>query len=234
MGTPSAGRPGPDNRPRGRFDLSVYLVVGEELAPRRDLEALVREAVLGGVTVVQLREKSAPTRRLLRAARRLRPWLRERDVPLLLNDRADVALAAGADGVHLGQDDLPPEDARRLLGPDARIGLSCETPGQAAAADPSVVDYVAASGVFPTATKPGLTRPLGLEGLRRLRSATALPVVAVGGIHAGNAAAVVAAGADGGAVVSAVCSAEDPRAAAAALARAVREARKERSWCPGH
>jgi thiamine-phosphate pyrophosphorylase len=214
-------------RLRRPFDLSVYLVVSQDLVPRGDLELLVREAVEGGVTVVQLREKTAPTRQLVQAVRRLRPWLQARGVPLLVNDRVDVALAAAADGVHLGQDDLSPEDARRLLGPHALIGLSAETPQQAAAADPTLIDYVAASGVFPTTTKPELTHPLGLEGLRRLRAASSLPVVAIGGIAVENTAAVIAAGADGIAVVSAICAAADPRAASTALAQVVQQARKE-------
>jgi len=207
------------------LDLGLMLVTDRRLAGGRPIEEIVAAAVRGGVTAVQLREKEASTRELLETALLLRPMLDEAGVSLIVNDRADVALAAGAAGAHLGQDDLPPASARRLLGPEAVVGLSVETPEQAAAADPGLVTYLGVSPVFATLTKTDTKAPWGLDGLRRLRARTALPLVAVGGIHAGNAAEVLAAGADGLAVVSAICAAPDPEAAARSLRGIVDAAR---------
>lgn len=199
--------------------LRLYLVVGADACGPRDLGDLVRAAVAGGVGCVQLREKRADTRTMLARARLLREVLAEapRRVPLLINDRVDIALAGGADGVHLGATDLPATLARQLM-PDGLIGLSLEAPADLAAAPLGAVDYVAASPVFATASKDDAAAPMGLDGLRALRAATALPLVAIAGIDAARAGAVFEAGADGIAVVSAICAAPDPRAAAAALA----------------
>jgi thiamine-phosphate pyrophosphorylase len=169
------------------------------------------------VTAVQLREKDCPTREFLEIARRLLGRLDRAGIPLIINDRVDIALAAGAAGVHLGQDDLPVLDARRLLGPGAIIGLSVETPEQAATADALDVSYLGVSPVFATLTKTGAKSPWGLDGLRRLRALSRRTLVAIGGINASNAADVLASGADGLAVVSAVCAAPDPEAAARRL-----------------
>jgi thiamine-phosphate pyrophosphorylase len=207
------------------LDLGLMLVTDRRLAGGRPIEEIVAAAVRGGVTAVQLREKEASTRELLETALLLRPMLDAAGVPLIVNDRADVALAAGAAGAHLGQDDLPPASARRLLGPEAVVGLSVETPEQAAAADPSLVTYLGVSPVFATPTKTATKAPWGLDGLRRLRAQTALPLLAIGGIHVGNAAEVLAAGADGLAVVSAICAAPDPEAAARSLRGIVDAAR---------
>lgn len=198
--------------------LRLYLVVGAAQCAPRQLGDLVREALAGGVSCVQLREKALDTRSFLARARLVREVLAEaaRPTPLLINDRVDVALAAGADGVHLGASDLPAAQARRLL-PEGLIGLSIERLGDLAGAPLEAIDYVAASPVFATATKADAAPPLGLAGLRALRAATTLPLVAIGGIDAARAADVFAAGADGIAVVSAICAAADPRAAAAAL-----------------
>jgi thiamine-phosphate pyrophosphorylase len=144
-------------------------------------------------------------------------------VPLIINDRVDVALACGADGVHVGQNDMSPEDVRRFM-PQGLVGLSVESLAQLAAAEREPVDYYGVSPVFATATKHDAARALGLEGLRSIRARTTRPLVAIGGIHVGNAAAVMAAGADGLAVVSAVCAAEDPTSAARALLEKIRSA----------
>jgi thiamine-phosphate pyrophosphorylase len=210
---------------KGPVDWGLYLVTDRRLAGARPLEDLVRAAVRGGVTAVQLREKECGTREFVELARGLKKLLEPLDIPLLINDRVDVALAAGADGVHVGQSDMQYGDARRLLGPDAIIGLSVETleqGGQAASLD---LNYLGVGPIFPTGTKPDAAPHLGIEGLASLRAASRQALVAIGGINAANAAAVLRAGADGIAVVSAICAAGDPQAAAAELRRIVDAAR---------
>jgi thiamine-phosphate pyrophosphorylase len=209
----------------GALDFGLMLVTDRALAAGRSLEDIVDAAVRGGVTVVQLREKDRPTREFLEIARRLRTRLDRSGIPLIVNDRVDVALAAGAAGVHLGQDDLPVAEARRLLGPKAIIGLSVETPEQAAAAEAWDVSYLGVSPVFATPTKTDTKTPWGLEGLRRLRGLSRITLVAIGGVNASNASGVLAAGADGLAVVSAVCAAPDPERAARRLREIVDHSR---------
>ncbi len=198
--------------------LRLYLVTDSELSLGRPLAEVVEAAVRGGVSCVQLREKRLDTRAFVAQARALRALLSACRIPLVINDRIDVALACGADGVHLGQGDMPVEDARRLLPPEVFIGWSVETPQDVQRAQGLPVDYLGVSPVFATPTKTDTARPWGLEGLRTARAATRLPLVAIGGIHAGNAREVLAQGADGLAVVSAICSAPSPRDAAAQLA----------------
>lgn len=198
--------------------LRLYLVTDSELSLGRPLAEVVEAAVRGGVSCVQLREKRLDTRAFVAQARALRALLSACRIPLVINDRIDVALACGADGVHLGQGDMPVEDARRLLPPEVFIGWSVETPQDVQRAQGLPVDYLGVSPVFATPTKTDTARPWGLEGLRAARAATRLPLVAIGGIHAGNAREVLAQGADGLAVVSAICSAPSPRDAAAQLA----------------
>ncbi len=198
--------------------LRLYLVTDSELSLGRPLAEVVEAAVRGGVSCVQLREKRLDTRAFVAQARALRALLAACRIPLVINDRIDVALACGADGVHLGQGDMPVEDARRLLPPEVFIGWSVETPQDVQRAQGLPVDYLGVSPVFATPTKTDTARPWGLEGLRAARAATRLPLVAIGGIHAGNAREVLAHGADGLAVVSAICSAPSPRDAAAQLA----------------
>ena len=190
-------------------DLSVYLVTDRLMARGRELVDVVLAAVRGGATVVQLREKEGSARETLALGRVLLERLRPLGVPLIVNDRVDLALALGADGVHVGQGDLPPEVARRLLGPEALVGLSITGAGDLPTLDPAVVDYAGVGPIFPTGTKADATPALGLEELARLRRLLRVPVVAIGGITANNAADVIAAGADGVSVVSAICSADD-------------------------
>ncbi|MGE0116551.1 MAG: thiamine phosphate synthase [Dongiaceae bacterium] len=214
------------------FDPSVYLVLDRLFAGQRDLLAVLQAALAGGVTMVQLRDKQAPRSLFLDQARRMLALLRPAGVPLIVNDRVDVALAVGADGVHVGQDDMAAGEARRLLGPDAIVGLSVSRPEECAGADPAVVDYVGLGPVFPTDTKPDTPPPLGIGGVRALRPHLGVPVVAIGGIGAGNAAGLVGAGADGVAVVSAICAAPDPEAASRRLARAVAAGKARRRAAP--
>lgn len=212
-----------------RLPLPLYLVTDRDLAHGRPLEDVVAAAIRGGVRAVQLREKQISTREFVALAERVKAVAKEAGSLFIINDRVDVALAVGADGVHLGQSDMPPAVARRLLGPEAIIGLSLETLEDLAEAEKQDVDYYGVSPVFLTPTKSELKCAWGLEGLRLLRGNTRRPLVAIGGIHAGNAGDVIAAGADGVAVVSAICAAPDPEAAARALSKAVEEGRAMRA-----
>lgn len=202
--------------------LRLYLVTDATLSLGRPLTDVVEAAVLGGVNCVQLREKHLATRDFVAQALALRPLLQGHGVPLVINDRIDVALACQADGVHLGQSDMPVEVARHLLPEHVFIGWSVETPQDVARAPNLPVDYLGVSPVFATPTKTDTLTPWGLAGLQQVRQSTALPLVAIGGIHAGNARQVLQAGADGLAVVSAICSAPSPREAAAELAQLCR------------
>lgn len=208
-----------------RIDYALYLVTDRALARGRPLAEIVCAAVAGGVTCVQLREKACGTREFLAEARALRATTRVLGVPLFINDRVDVALAAAADGVHLGQQDLPVAEARRLGPPGWIIGVSAESGADAVRAEREGADYLGVSPVFATPTKTDHAPPLGLAGLQAIRAAVKIPLVAIGGIHAGNAQEVVRAGADGVAVVSAIVAAADPRAAAAELRREIDSAR---------
>jgi thiamine-phosphate pyrophosphorylase len=203
---------------RRRVDWRLYLVTDRGLARPRPLEEVVLAAVRGGVTVVQLREKDCGTREFVALARSLKAAL-PADVPLIVNDRLDVALAVDADGVHLGQSDMDYDDARRLMGPDRLVGISVETMEQALAAEHLDADYLGVSPVFPTPTKTDTSDGWGIEGLRALRARSKHVLVAIGGINAANARAVFDAGADGVAVVSAICAAPDPEDAARQLRR---------------
>ena len=209
--------------------LKLYLVTDRELSLGRSLEEVVSEAVQGGVTVVQLREKDASTGEFIELARRLMKLLKPLDIPLIINDRVDVALAVDADGVHIGQSDMSYEDARRLLGPDKIIGLSVENFKDIEAANALDVDYIGISPVYGTPTKTDTAEPFGLEGLRKAVQMSAHPTVAIGGMNASTIAEVMAAGTDGVAVVSAICSAENIRKATSDL-RAIVEANIKISW----
>ena len=185
----------------------------------------MEKAVSGGVAWVQLREKDLPTRPFLELAWSLKALLAPLNVPLIINDRLDVALACGADGVHVGQEDMPCELVRRFLGPEAIVGLSVETWADVERAQDQDVDYLGISPVFQTPTKTDTKTPWGLEGLARIRAFSRHPLVAIGGLKADNAAAVVRAGAEGIAVVSAICGDRDPRRAARELDAAIQAAK---------
>lgn len=197
--------------------LRLYLVTDQSLTRGRPLADVVSAAVQGGVSCVQLRDKHLGTREFLVQALMLKELLAPHRVPLVINDRIDIALACGAQGVHLGQSDLPVEQARKLLPPGVFIGWSVESMDEVLQSAALPVDYLGVSPIFSTATKTDTKSPWGLDGLARVRAATRLPLVAIGGIHAGNALEVLRAGADSLAVVSALCAADDPRAAAEGL-----------------
>lgn len=200
-----------------KFDPSLYLVTDRALSLGRDLEWIVTEAVRGGVTMVQLREKDCSTREFVSLGQRLKTILRESHVPLIINDRIDVALAIQADGVHLGQTDMPYAIARQLLGPDKIIGLSVENFEQIKEANRLNIDYIGISPIFSTPTKTDTAAPFGLEGTAKAVQLSVHPTVAIGGIHLDNVERVMATGVNGVAVVSCICSAADPTLAAQQL-----------------
>ena len=211
-----------------RFDLSVYLLTDRELSGPRGVVETVRAAIAGGATMVQLRDPVAKTGVLVELARALVALARPQGVAFIVNDRVDVALAADADGVHVGQSDMAPGDARALIGPGRIVGLSITSEADLAAADLAGVDYLGVGPIYASPTKADAAPPMAIGGLRAIAGRASLPIAAIGGLHAGNAGEAVMAGADGVAVVSAICAAPDPEAAAAELAEAVRAARAAR------
>ena len=206
----------------------VYLVTDRSFSRGRSTLEIVQAAVRGGVSVVQLREKELCTRDFFLEATRIRKFLRSVEVPLIINDRIDIALAVDADGVHLGQEDMPIKTARKILGPDRIIGLSVNEPREINEETFEFADYLAISPVFSTATKPDITQPWGLEGLRRARGLTDLPLVAIGSMTIEIAKEVVLAGADSLAVVTAIVSADDPAEATRTLVKGVKEGKTVR------
>ncbi len=228
------GRPIAREGARPAVDLSVYVVLDPSTASGRPLTDIARAAVAGGATLLQYRDKHVATGTMVETTRALLAALAGSGVPLVVNDRIDVALAAGADGAHVGQDDMAVADARRLLGPDAILGLSLNSVAEADAAELDLLDYVCGQCAFATASKADAPPPIGVAGIAEIaatvrRRAPAMPVGAISGITAENAGAVIAAGMDGVAVISAVCAAPDPEAATRALRRAVDAARAEAS-----
>ena len=197
----------------------IYLVTDTGACLGKSLESVVSDAVRAGVSVVQLREKKADTREFLEKALALKAILKPAGVPLIINDRLDIALAAGADGVHLGQSDMPYAYARKLMGSKAIIGLSVETWEDVEEAQELDVAYLGVSPVFPTPTKTDTKEPWGLEGLQKIKEFSCHPLVAIGGINESNALEVIRAGADCLAVVSAICSADEPFEGARQLVR---------------
>lgn len=195
----------------------VYLVTDHGLCRNRPLQDVVLKAVQGGVSCVQLREKDLSTRDFIGEAVAVKKILVPFHVPLIINDRVDVALACGADGVHLGQQDMPYAMARKLMGDQAIIGLSVETWEEVESVEKLDVNYIGVSPVFATPTKTDTKEPWGLAGLKKIKAFSRHTLVAIGGINASNAQSVAEAGADCLAVVSAVCSADDPVAAAVKL-----------------
>ncbi len=204
------------------FDLSLYLVTDRDLSLGRPLEYIVEEAVKGGVTMVQLREKNCSSFEFYQLGLRLKALLKPQHIPLIINDRLDIALAVDADGLHIGQRDLPWDVARRLLGKGKILGLSVETMQQAEDSNHLDIDYIGISPVFSTPTKTDTFRPFGLEGLKAVSAVTRHPNVGIGGITLENAGQIIAHGANGIAVVSAISSANNPRKAAELLKNAIK------------
>lgn len=212
MSLPVRGRP---------VDYRLYVITDRRLVGD-DPAAAVEAAIQGGATLVQLREKGITTREWLQVGEAVLAVCRRYGVPLIINDRVDVALALGADGVHVGPDDMPVALARRLMGPDKLVGASAGTPEEARQAEADGADYIGIGAVYATGSKGDAGEPIGVEGFRRVKAAApALPAVAIAGITADNAPEVVRAGAQGVAVISAVFGAPDPREAARRLREAV-------------
>ena len=203
------------------FNLSLYLVTDRGLAGGRDISWIVREAVAGGVTMVQLREKDCSTAEFVTLAKELKAALQPLGVPLIINDRIDVALTVDADGVHIGQSDMPYKTARALLGKNKIIGLSVETMEEVIAANALDVDYIGISPVYATPTKTDTLTPFGLEGIEQVMQLSRHRCVAIGGMNRDTIGEVIARGVEGVAVVSATVAAESPRAASAELANIV-------------
>ncbi len=193
-------------------DPRLYVILDRAAARGRDLLTILDATLAGGCRLVQLREKEWPSGRLLPMAERLRDRCRAAGATFIVNDRLDLALALGADGVHLGQDDLPPAAARALLRPGMILGLSTHSLEQARAAQAAGADYVAVGSMFPTGTKPDF-QLVGPELIGKLRGEIGVPLIGIGGITHDNVAQVIRAGADGVAVISAVCGAPNPEAA---------------------
>lgn len=207
------------------MDWSLYVITDAQLARGRSHVEVIHAAIEGGATIIQYRQKEGTTRRLVEEAQALRKLTWQADIPFIVNDRLDVALAVEADGVHVGQDDMPATFARRLMG--ARIvGVSVTNLQEALQAERDGADYLGVGPIFATPTKPDAAPPIGLEGLAEICRSVSIPVVAIGGINVHNAAAVIAAGADGVAVVSAVVAAPDVAAAARRLREIVESTRK--------
>ncbi len=205
------------------FDLSLYLVTDRDLSLGRSLEFIVEEAVKGGVTMVQLREKNCSSLEFYQLGLLLKALLKPQNIPFIINDRLDIALAVDADGLHIGQSDLPWDVARRLLGKDKILGLSVETMQQAEESNHLDIDYIGISPVFATPTKTDAFSPFGLEGVKAVSSVTRHPNVGIGGINLENAGQIMAHGANGIAVVSAIFSADNPRQAAELLKNAIKK-----------
>lgn len=208
------------------IDYSLYLVTDRGLAGERSTLDIVKAAVRGGVTCVQLREKECPTLEFIEQALSIRDYLTTRGIPLIINDRLDVAQAVKADGIHLGQTDMPLDMARAIVGDSMIIGISAESLEDAVVAEKGGADYLGVSPIYATPTKTDTAPPLGLGGLRQIRATVKIPLVGIGGLNRENAAEVIRNGADGVAVVSAIVAAEDPEKAAAELSQLITGARK--------
>jgi thiamine-phosphate pyrophosphorylase len=206
---------------------TLYFVADRDALPGRQLLETAQAALRGGATAVQLRDKSGSARELLELGRALLALTCAAGVPLIVNDRLDVALALGADGVHVGQDDLPAREVRRLLGSERILGVSAGTVAEARQAQADGADYLGAGDLFGTPSKPDAGLPIGLPGLAAIAGAVPLPVVGIGGITEANAASVTATGAAGVAVISAITRSLDPEAAARRLRETLKSPRRD-------
>lgn len=210
------------------FDLSLYLVTDRSLSLGRTLSEVVEAAVKGGVTMVQLREKDCSGKEFYELAMLMKTLLKPYKVPLIINDRLDIALACDADGLHIGQDDIPYPIVRKLMGKDKIIGLSVENIEDTIEANNLDVDYIGISPVFSTLTKTDTASALGLDGVKEITRISKHPSVGIGGINQSNAKDIIRAGADGISVVSAIMSANDPSLAASELRKIVNESKNKK------
>jgi thiamine-phosphate pyrophosphorylase len=201
--------------------LKLHVLTDHDWSRGRDMVTVVRAALAGGATVIQLRDKTASTRRLVEAGQALRQLTSQYGALLIVNDRIDVALAVDADGAHVGQDDMPGEIARRLLGANRILGMSAGTMEEAQASIAAGADYLGVGPIFATRTKADAGAPIGTQLLRDLSVHTEIPLVAIGGVTADNASTVIQAGATGVAVITAVVNAEDIEAATKRIVNAM-------------
>ncbi len=204
------------------LDYTLYLVTDRGILGGRDLFEAVEAAIRGGITLLQLREKDASGREFYEIALQMKRVAGSHHIPLIINDRLDIALAVDADGLHVGQDDLPVEVARRLLGPGKILGCSVSSVEEAVQAERSGADYLGAGIVYPTSSKEVAAPPIGVDGLRRIKEAVSIPVVGIGGISLHNITAVKEAGVDGISVISAILGNRDIEGAARELLNAWR------------
>ncbi|MFP4082524.1 MAG: thiamine phosphate synthase [Candidatus Aminicenantes bacterium] len=205
-----------------KVNWKLCLVADTGFAPGRNIISLVQEASESGVTLVQLRAKNLTTLAILRLAMKLSDPLKKKNIPLIINDRADIAFSCGAAGVHLGQEDLPLRFARKILGSRKLIGMTVNTPQEARQAQSRGANYIGAGPVFQTRTKQNLRPPIGLEGLQAITREVEIPVLAIGGINVHNAGEVMECGVDGIAVISAVLGADHIHRATAELRKAIK------------
>lgn len=205
----------------------LYVVTGEEFSRGRAYPEVIKACIAGGAALIQFREKLWPAARLVEIGRELRKITRKAGVLFIVNDRVDVALALKADGVHVGQQDIPAAAVRQMVGPDMIVGVSAGTTEEAWAAERDGASYIGVGPIFPTETKKDARSPRGLEKLAEIRRAVNIPIYAIGGIKTHNAAAVILAGADGAAVVSGVVGADDITGAARALAEEISKAKRQ-------
>ena len=212
------------------IDYSLYLVTDRDLSRGRPLIDVVGAAIQGGVTCVQLREKTCSTREFLTQAVSIKEFLKERGIPLIINDRIDIALVVQADGVHLGQSDMPLELAQRILPETMIVGISAESPEDAESAEKGGADYISVSPVFGTPTKTDTAPPLGIEGIREIRRRVKIPIVGIGGLNEINSADIIRAGADGIAVVSAIMAADNPEETARRLKQTIMQAKQNEAY----
>ncbi len=203
------------------IDWRLCFIADSEAAAGRDIFQLIADAVEGGATLVQVRGKKWTSREFLDVGIKAFRFLRPKKIPLIINDRVDIALACEADGVHLGQDDIPIPYARKILGKNRIIGISAATPDEAEAAEKGGADYIGVGAIFRTLSKTDIGQPLGLEGLRKIREKVKIPILAIGGISTANVADVISAGAAGVAVISAITAAANPANAATEIIESI-------------
>jgi thiamine-phosphate pyrophosphorylase len=204
-----------------RVDWRLCFIADSEAAAGRDVFQILAKAVEGGATIIQLRGKIWTSAQFLDLGIKAHQFLLAKKIPLIINDRVDIGLACEADGVHLGQDDLPVPIARSIFGKNRIIGISAKTADEAVAVERDGADYVGVGPIFKTLSKGDSGPEVGLAGLRKVRAKVKIPILAIGGICAANAADVISAGADGVAVISAIAAAENPKSAAAELIEAI-------------
>ncbi len=206
-----------------KVDFSLYAITGEQFHPGRHYLQVMEEAIQGGADIIQLREKKKSKKELLEMARQLKALCARYEVPFIINDHVDLVLAVDADGIHLGQDDLPLEEARKILGPDKIIGISTHHIDEAKRAEEGGADYIGAGPVFATQTKEDVVDPVGLEYIRQVADEISIPFVAIGGIKLHNVDQVLEAGASRICAVSAIVGADDVKGAAEAFAQKIKK-----------